>query len=235
MDQRGPPGHGGHPLDQDMGFNHDGPRPRGPLGHPMDPDIGFNHDGPRSRGPLGHPMDQDMGFNHEGQRPQGLSNSNFRDGGDRNSGFNDHYGNEEKLPEDFGGHNKSPPSGPGGRPGRDPRSRDPRRGTGKEDKESLEKEKEKRMLEVDLSMFGDLELPDMREKDEPEATDEEPNDLGLPFKPHIPSAVAKEIDASIHSHSPLEYNLRKIALSKPDYSEILSKHHFPMSKVQLKI
>ena len=57
------------------------------------------------------------------------------------------------------------------------------------------------MLEVDLSMFGDLELPNMDKEVEAEPED---NELGLPFKPHIPNSVAKEIDASIHSHSPLE-------------------------------
>ena len=89
-------------------------------------------------------------------------------------------------------------------------------------------EKEKRMLEVDLSMHGELELPNMDK--EVEADD---NELGLPFKPHIPNSVAKEIDASIHSHSPLEYKLRKITLTKPDYSELISKHHIPMSRIQL--
>ena len=80
------------------------------------------------------------------------------------------------------------------------------------------------MLEVDLSIFGDLELPDTS-KDE-----EDKNEL--PFK-SIPNAVAKEIDASINSHSPLEYKLRKLTLIKPDYSSLLLKQHFPMSRIQL--
>ena len=99
-----------------------------------------------------------------------------------------------------------------------------------DDQDTIEKEKEKRMLEVDLSMFGDLELPNMDKEVEAEPED---NELGLPFKPHIPNSVAKEIDASIHSHSPLEYKLRKITLTKPDYSELISKHHIPMSRIQL--
>ena len=47
------------------------------------------------------------------------------------------------------------------------------------------------MLEVDLSIFGDLELP-TNDKDL-EAENPEDNELGLPFKPHIPNSVAKEI------------------------------------------
>ena len=60
-----------------------------------------------------------------------------------------------------------------------------------DDQDSIEKEKEKRMLEVDLSIFGDLELP-TNDKDL-EAENPEDNELGLPFKPHIPNSVAKEI------------------------------------------
>ena len=86
------------------------------------------------------------------------------------------------------------------------------------------------MLEVDLSMFGDLELPN--EKDL-EAESPEENELGLPFKPHIPNSVAKEIDASVNSHSPLDYKLRKITLNKPDYSELIAKQQIPMSRIQL--
>ena len=84
------------------------------------------------------------------------------------------------------------------------------------------------MLEVDLSMFGDLELPTNDKELEAETED---NELGLPFKPHLPNSVAKEIDASIHSHSPLEYKLRKITLTKPDYSELIAK--LSMSRIQL--
>ena len=83
------------------------------------------------------------------------------------------------------------------------------------------------MLEVDLSIFGDLELPESKE-DEP---DQETNELG--FKPIVPNAIAKEIDASINSHSPLEYRLRKITIAKPDYSGVLSKQHMSMSRIQM--
>ena len=86
------------------------------------------------------------------------------------------------------------------------------------------------MLEVDLSMFGDLELPNEKEL---EAEAPEENELGLPFKPHIPNSVAKEIDASVNSHSPLDYKLRKITLNKPDYSELIAKQQIPMSRIQL--
>jgi hypothetical protein len=59
------------------------------------------------------------------------------------------------------------------------------------------------------------------------------NELGLPFKPHVVNAIAKEIDASIFAHSPLEYRLRRITLNKPDYSELVVKQHIPMSRIQL--
>ena len=42
---------------------------------------------------------------------------------------------------------------------------------------------------------------------------------------------AKEIDASINSHSPFEYKLRKLTLTKPDYSSLLHKQHF--SRIEL--
>lgn len=109
---------------------------------------------------------------------------------------------------------------------RDPR-RDPR--MNRNTKEDIEKEKEKLILEMDLSILGDLDLP----KDEDEAEAVEPNELGLPFKSHAPNSVAKEIDASIQSHSPLEYRLRKITLAKPDYSGLMTKQHIPMSRIQL--
>merc|ERR1711972_156837 len=44
--------------------------------------------------------------------------------------------------------------------------------------------------------------------------------------------MAKEIDASIHSHSPLEYRLRAIVVAKPDYSDMVLKQHVPTSKIQ---
>ena len=51
-------------------------------------------------------------------------------------------------------------------------------------------------------------------------------------KPHTVHQVAKEIDASIYSHSPLEYRLRAIVIAKPDYSDMIVKQHIPASKVQ---
>ena len=46
------------------------------------------------------------------------------------------------------------------------------------------------------------------------------------------SNVAKEIDASICSHSPLAYSLRAILVEKPDYSDVIVKHHIPASQAQ---
>ena len=100
-----------------------------------------------------------------------------------------------------------------------PNRNDPR----KPSEEEIEKEKEKRMLEVDLSIFGDLELPDMS-KDE---DNNEKSNENLPFK-SVPNAVAKEIEASYNSHSPVEYKLRKLNLIKPDYSEVLT--NIPLSR-----
>ena len=56
--------------------------------------------------------------------------------------------------------------------------------------------------------------------------------MGLPFKPHVVASVAKEIDASIYSHNPLEYRLRTIAVSKPDYSDLISRHRFSGAQAQ---
>ena len=100
-----------------------------------------------------------------------------------------------------------------------------------------EREKEKRILEMDLSIFGELDLPTFKDSEdnstgnESPATEEE-NALNLPFKPHKVHHVAKEIDASIYSHSPLEYRLRAILIAKPDYSDMIVKQHIPASKVQ---
>ena len=84
------------------------------------------------------------------------------------------------------------------------------------------------MLEVDLSIFGDLELPESKDE---ETEDAETNELG--FKPIVPNAIAKEIDASINSHMPLEYRLRKITITKPDYSGVLGKQQMSMSRIQM--
>merc|ERR1712061_26085 len=144
--------------------------------------------------------------------------------------------------------NTSPSSGK-----RDPRSsRDPRQQSkndprlGKPSSQSgsdslseteREKEKEKRILEMDLSIFGELDLPTFKDSEDSSAGNESPateeeNSLNLPFKPHKVHQVAKEIDASIYSHSPLEYRLRAIFIAKPDYSDMLIKQHIPASKVQ---
>ena len=100
-----------------------------------------------------------------------------------------------------------------------------------------EKEKDKRILEMDLSIFGDLDLPTFKDSEDNSTGNESPvteeeNALNLPFKPHKVHQVAKEIDASIYSHSPLEYRLRAIFIAKPDYSDMLIKQHIPASKVQ---
>ena len=100
-----------------------------------------------------------------------------------------------------------------------------------------EREKEKRILEMDLSIFGELDLPTFKDSEDNSAGNESPiteeeNALNLPFKPHKVHQVAKEIDASIYSHSPLEYRLRSILIAKPDYSDMLVKQHIPASKVQ---
>jgi hypothetical protein len=95
--------------------------------------------------------------------------------------------------------------------------------------EDSEKEKEKRILEMDLSIFGELELPAFKETDVAEE-DEEEDRMGLPFKPHRVQPVAKEIDASIYSHPVLEYKLQPLALNKPDYSGLVAS--IPASRVQ---
>ena len=94
--------------------------------------------------------------------------------------------------------------------------------------EDSEKEKEKRILEMDLSIFGELELPAFKETDVTEE-DEEEDLLGLPFKPHRVQPVAKEIDASIYSHPVLDYKLHPLALNKPDYSGLVAS--IPASRV----
>ena len=116
---------------------------------------------------------------------------------------------------------------------RDPR--DPRRReklSQRETEEELEKEKEQRILDLDLgSFFGDLELPPLTVS--PERTDEEKNvkdAFGLPFKPHIIHEVAKEIDASFGSHSPIDWLLKPVACPKPDYADI--KHLFSNTQLE---
>merc|ERR1719297_719404 len=102
----------------------------------------------------------------------------------------------------------------------------------RETEEELEKEKEQRILDLDLgSFFGDLELPPLTVS--PERTDEEKNvkdAFGLPFKPHIIHEVAKEIDASFGSHSPIDWLLKPVACPKPDYADI--KHLFSNTQLE---
>ena len=90
---------------------------------------------------------------------------------------------------------------------------------------------------MDLSIFGELDLPTFKDSEDNSTGNESPvteeeNALNLPFKPHKVHQVAKEIDASIYSHSPLEYRLRAILMAKPDYSDMILKQHIPASKVQ---
>ncbi len=93
---------------------------------------------------------------------------------------------------------------------------------------------EKRLMDLDLgAVFGDLELPtfkDIKPKGGGgEDVETEENSMGLPFKPHLVSAVAKEIDASIYSHTPLEYRLHAVTVSGPDYRDVVK--HIPAGQV----
>ena len=102
----------------------------------------------------------------------------------------------------------------------------------KEEEDRLEREKDKRIMELDLgSVFGDLELPPLTVS--PKRTEEEKylsDKLGLPFKPHI-YHVAKEIDASINSHSPIDWVLIPVEVKERDYSYV--RHHFSPSQLEL--
>ena len=101
----------------------------------------------------------------------------------------------------------------------DPAGRDPRRarsgqlrqGAGQEPEQEIveEEEKDRRLLDLDLgSFFGDLELPPLAEEKSLSQEEKSLSDaFQLPFKPHIIHEVAKEIDASLGSHSPIEWNL----------------------------
>merc|ERR1719336_2646525 len=115
---------------------------------------------------------------------------------------------------------------------RDPRRREREKMTQRETEEELEKEKDQRIMDLDLgSFFGDLELPPLTVS--PERTDEEKtvkDAFGIPFKPHIMHEVAKEIDASFGSHSPIDWLLKPVACPKPDYSDI--KHLFSNSQLE---
>ena len=135
---------------------------------------------------------------------------------------------------------------PEGRGSRDPRKRDPRRDPRRNSSsakhselaDSREAERDKRILEMDLgSVFGDLDLPTFREGSSSTVAataedDPAENDMGLPFKPHVVASVAKEIDASIYSHSPLLYSLRAIVVPKPDYSDLVTKQRLTVAQSQ---
>ena len=99
--------------------------------------------------------------------------------------------------------------------------------------EEKEREKDKRLFEMDLgSVFGDLELPPLTVTS-PKPTDMERNigeALNLPFKPHIAMVAATEIDAGVTSHSPIEYRLKPLRVSRPDYSDI--KHLFSPTQLE---
>ena len=83
------------------------------------------------------------------------------------------------------------------------------------------------------SVFGDLELPIVNSKESKSSEEIMAQDeMNLPFKPYLVSSVAKEIDASIHSHAPLDYKLRSIDLAKPDYADIIMLQHIPSSQVK---
>ena len=126
---------------------------------------------------------------------------------------------------------------PESRGSRDPRKRDPRRDPRRSsakhaESSEAEREKDKRILEMDLgSVFGDLDLP-IDTSSSTTANDPGDNDMGLPFKPHVVASVAKEIDASIYSHSPLLYRLKAIAVAKPDYSDLVTKQRLTPAQSQ---
>jgi len=110
---------------------------------------------------------------------------------------------------------------------------DPRRNNQqRETEEELERKKDERIMDLDLgSFFGDLELPPLTVT--PEKNEEEKSfadSMGLPFKPHIVHEVAKEIDASFGSHSPIDWILKPVSCPKPDYSDI--KHLFSNAQLE---
>ena len=132
-------------------------------------------------------------------------------------------------------------SSPGQEQKTETRKQDPRRNKNdprrqdksvKETEEELERKKDERIMDLDLgSFFGDLELPPLTVS--PERTEEEKvytDALGLPFKPHIMHEVAKEIDASYASHSPIDWSLRPVNCPRPDYSDI--KHMFSNAQLE---
>lgn len=102
----------------------------------------------------------------------------------------------------------------------------------REEEERLERERDQRILDLDLgSVFGDLELPPLPPS--PQQTEQEKllsDSLGLPFKPHI-YQVAKEIEAGLNSHPPMEWVLRVVSVPRPNYSQL--RHHCSPAQLEL--
>ena len=94
------------------------------------------------------------------------------------------------------------------------------------DKEAEEREKDQRLMDLDLgSVFGDLDLPPPSPSP-PRASEQEEDitkALGLPFKPHIVHVV-KETNAGLNSHLPLEWALVSIDIPTTELNE--QKYNF---------
>ena len=94
------------------------------------------------------------------------------------------------------------------------------------DKEAEEREKDQRLMDLDLgSVFGDLDLPPPSPSP-PRASEQEEDitkALGLPFKPHIVHVV-KETNAGMNSHLPLEWALVPIDIPTTELNE--QKYNF---------
>ena len=127
-------------------------------------------------------------------------------------------------------------SGPPGSPGskrHDPRKtrQDPRKQE-RLDREAEEREKDQRLMDLDIgSMFGDLDLPPLAPSP-PRPTEQEESltkALGLPFKPHIINVV-NEINAGISCHSPIDWNLLPIQVEKVEFPE--HKYNFTAAQVE---
>ena len=120
---------------------------------------------------------------------------------------------------------------------KDPRLKktDPRkeRQARREEEERIEREKDQRILDLDLGdVFGDLDLPPLTVSSPKHTNDEKylASKLGLPFKPHI-YHVAKEIDAGLHSHPPMKWVLMPLDIPERDYSNV--RHQFSLAQQEL--
>ena len=100
-----------------------------------------------------------------------------------------------------------------------------------EEEQDREEEKEQRILEMDLSIFRVTDLPSLKDSrnNSPKSRETSPIKEETTHKVH---QYSKEIDASIYSHSPVEYRLTAMFIAKPDYSDMLVKQNIPASKVQ---